>query len=428
MSATYELWLTDDSGKRILLLNQTGYFSYSRVINGFGTFQVGLPFRQFREQVWPIFAPDRRVEVWRSAASGVLPRLEGSFFLREPKIYTRVEDNIDMIEFFGRSPLDLLNRRWIIQAAGTSYAAKTAAIDDMMKAIVREQMLYGAARDKDGNVDYSRAFPSGEFSVQADLALGPVISRRFADRNVLDVLKELKDTSFQKYEDNPTTNRKIYFDVVASGVVSTTIFYILGEASGEQILDEAGNPLLGEASVVSAQAVAGFEFQTFADLRGVDRTDKLVFSIANSNLKSPFYSKSHFEERNSIIVKGSGLGESRAVTVVNDTARINASRWNRYEEMFEANYEVQDSELDTVGAAQLKVGQPKEELIATFLNTQGSEDTPRSLYGVDWDLGDLVSVWYADQLFTCEIVVVYVGMDENGIETITGRNTIEGIE
>lgn len=426
MSATYEIWLTDDSGKRMMLLNEVAFFSYSRVVSGYGTLQIGIPYRLFREQVHPVFAPDRRIDVWRSPALGYPMRREGMYLLRQPKIYTRETDGIDIIEFFGRSPLDLLNRRWIIQLAGTSYTAKEAAIDDMMKEIVREQMLWGSARDEDGNQSNARAFPQTEFSVQANLTLGPEIARRFADRNVLDVLKELKDTSFQLHEDDPD-DRRIYFDVISRDLRGIEI-YILDEETEEPILDESGLPLLDEESQ-SAKDAVGWEFVTFADLRGIDRTEnKVLFSVPNSNLKGPFYAKSHFEERNSIIVKGSGRGESRATVIVDDDARINASRWNRYEDMTEANYEVDDSDLESVGDAKLKERQPREELYATFLNVPGSEDVPRALYGIDWDLGDLVNVWYAQQLFECEIVVVYVGMDENGVETITARNTIEGAE
>jgi hypothetical protein len=429
MTSRYELILTDERGKRITLLNKTdegaAFFSYSRVINGFGTVQIGLPYRQFKERVHPVFEPDRRIEVWRSPDDDHPLRLEGIYLLRQPKIYTREEDAVDIIEFFGRSPLDLLARRWIIQAAGTSYTAKTAAIDDMMKAIVREQMLWLNSVDKNGAQDNTRAYPDLEFSVQADYGLGTTISRRFADRNVLDVLKELMDTSFQLFDDDPANNRKIYFDLVPRDLRGFEI-YIQDEETGQPIQDEDGLPLLDEQS--GSMNAIGFQFQTFADLRGVDRTEQLLFSVANSNLKGPFYSKNHFEEKNSIIVKGSGRGESREIVVVNDAARVNSSRWNRCETIFEANYEVDDTELQNVGAAQLKEGKPVEELFATFLNLPGNESVPSSLYGIDWDLGDLVPVWYAEQLFRCEIVVVYVGVDQNGVETITGRNTIGAAE
>lgn len=443
MSARYELWLTDDSGKRLLLLNESGegaaFFSYSRAVNGYATLQVGLPYRQFREKVHPVFVADRRIDVWRSPSDDYPLRLEGTYLLRMPKIYTREEDNVDIIEFYGRSPQDLLRRRWVIQAAGTTYAAKDAAIDDMMKAIVREQMLWGSAVDADGVSDNTRAYPPYEFAVQADLGLGPVVARRFADRNVLDILKELRDTSFQLHDDNPT-NRKIYFDIVPmelSGISITIpgnpaaavvldVIYVdapMYEMLGFMAMDELGGGTPAR-TVVSNEQRTGFQFQTFADRRGMDRGSRLVFSTANSNLKGPYYSKNHLEEANAIIVKGSGRGESRATRVVKSDERINVSRWNRCEKIFEANYEVSDTELDSVGAAQLAEEKPVEELDATFLNMAGSENTPSSLYGIDWDLGDTVPVWYAEQLFTCEIVVVYVAVNENGVETITGRNTV----
>jgi hypothetical protein len=419
--------MTDDAGQRIAPLNRTAYFSYSRVTHGIGTMQVGLPYREFRNLVWPAFVPDRRIEIWRAADVGIPLRLEGSFFLRTPKIYTRETDNVDMIEFFGNSPIDLLKRRWVIQAAGTASTAKTDEIDDMMKEIVREQMLWGEARDKDGNLDAARAYPTGEFTVQGDLSLGPSITKRFADRNVLDLLRELKDTSFQLHEDD-SANRKIYFDIVPAHEVVGEIAIFQEDGFEIPILDEAtGDEILDESSSTSSPK-SGFQFQTFADLRGRDLRDRLTFSVANNNLKGPYYRKDHFDEKNSIIVKGQGRGESRAVTVVTDTARSRVSRWNLCEEIYEAGFEVNDSELENAGAAQLKLGQPREELYAIFLNTPGSESTPRSLYGVDWDLGDLVNVWYAEQLFECEIAVVYVGVNEQGIETITGRNTVEAVE
>lgn len=423
--AEFEIYLTDDAGKRIMLMDKAAFFSYSRAVSGFGTCQLGIPYREFKKAVNPVFAPDRRLEFWRSPAQGYPLRLEGVYFLREPKIYTRETDNVQIIEFFGRSSIDLLARRWVIQAAGTTYTAKSAALDDMMKEIVREQMLWGSARDETGTLDDGRAYPESEFSVQGDLTLGPVLARRFADRNVLDVLKELKDTTFQMNEDDPTNNRKIYFDIVPR-TMSGIIIYIQDEETGDPILGEDGLPILDEESSLVTSGT-GFQFVTFADLRGIDRTDKLVFSVENSNLTAPFYARNHFDEKNSIIVKGAGRGESRRTIVVDDTARVNASRWNRCEVISEASYEVDDSDLDNVGAAKLKEGQPRDELYATFLNTPGSTDAPRSLYGIDWDLGDLVPVWYADQTFECEIVVVYVGVDENGVETITGRNTVEVI-
>ena len=424
--ASFEFWLTDDAGKRLQLLDNFAFASYSRVVSGLAVLQIGLPYREFEKSIKPVFTPDRRVDVWRSPAPGYPLRREGVFLLRKPKIYTRIEDGVQIIEFFGRGPLDLLNRRFVIQQPGTTYSEKTAAIDDMMKEIVREQMLFGYAVDHNGVFDNSRAYPADEFSVQFDVARGPVVSRRFAGRNVLDILKDLKELSFQKHEDDPLNNRRIYFDVVPLELGGFDIFILEEPGVNNPILDETGEGFEDEQSITSRSDV-GFQFQTFANLRGQDRTSLFEFSTENGNMTKPFYSVDHFDEVNAVIVRGQGRGESQVTAVVEDAVRIGASRWNRFEDMASASYEAEETALEEVGRGELTVGRPKEELYVTFLNTPGGLHQPRSIYGVDWDLGDLVRVTYAGIQLEAEIVIVYVSYDENGEEEITGRNDVGDI-
>lgn len=397
--AEHALWLTDDAGHRLTLLSgfvDPFYFSYTRVTSGLGTVSFGLSFWEFDKKIKPYFKPDMRVEMWRSPAHGVPLRREDVYMLRKPHVFTR-EDGLQVIQFYGRNGIDLLNRRSVIQRAGTSYTDKTDNIDDMMKAIVREQMLYGSARDEDGVVDNTRAWPQNEFSVQADLGLGPSVSRAMADRNVLDALKELKEASFQKNKDS-ASNRKIYFDVVPNNLagVTTTV----------------NSPL-------------GWEFQTFADLRGSDRTTGIEFSLENENIEKPAYSVSHLDEVSSVIVRGNGRGNNQLTEVVSDATRVLSSRWNRVEKVLSATSESSTTALQDAGRAELYKGKPKEELFVTLLNTPGGPNAPRSLYGVDWDLGDLVRVNYAGKQFDAEIGTVYVAVDDTGKETITGRNNIQ---
>ena len=173
MAASYEFWLTDDYGKRILLMKDMAYFSYSRATKGYGTLLVGMPYRTFKEQISPVFAPDRRVDVWRSPETGYEMRREGTYLLRMPKIYKRETDNVEIIAFYGRDLKDLLRRRFVIQPAGYSQTYKTGYIDDLMKEIVREQMLYGNCLDTSALLDNTRGWPNGEFRVQGDVSLGP---------------------------------------------------------------------------------------------------------------------------------------------------------------------------------------------------------------------------------------------------------------
>jgi hypothetical protein len=425
MDATYELYLTDDRGRRIALLRDIAFFSYSRRVSGMGTFQVGIPYQSFVEQVFPVFQPDRRVEVWRSPAFGLPMRLEGMFLLRRPNIYTRLTDNMQMIVLYGRDPKELLRRRWIIQPAGYPQTLKNEPIDDMMKAIVREQCLYGECLDVDAVLDNDRAFPENEFSVQADVSLGPTYAHTFADRNVLDTIIELHEASLQLNNDNPLFNAKIYYDIIPSNTI-LRVTYILAE-DGTAILAEDGTGILEETSASANETLLGFQFVTFANLRGQDRTDGgLVFSVENGNLESPNYSLDHFEEVNVAIVKGFGRGDSRQVDTVTVPNRVNASRWNRCEMVVDASTEPEQDRLADYAYPELHKRAPREEIDCVFLNTPGGEDAPRSLYGVDWDLGDLLPVQYAGKEFDVELDVVYVGVNEEGQESISGRNRIEG--
>lgn len=419
--AKYEVWLTDDAGNRIQLVDDFNYLSYSRLVSGMGIIQVGYSFEKFSNKITPYWKLDRRIEVWRAPDDTTPLRREAVFLLRSPRIYTRESDGYVYLEFYGRSPIDLLARRSIPQYAGSSYTSKTDEIDDMMKAIVRENMLYGSCVDETGIVDNDRAFPQYEFSVQPDRSLGPSISKSFADSMVLDTLEKLRDISFQKNRENPA-NRRIFFDVVPYELQNYAI-YIL-DADYEIVYDESGEPLLDETSVQTLSP-SGFQFQTIADRFGLNRTQLIEFSQENGNFVGGSYQKSHMEERNVAYVKGQGEGLSRQVETVIDQDRVNESRWNRLETIVEASNETTVAALQSAGNEELGNSLPTDELYGTFRSVPATDVAPRSLYGLDWDLGDLVRVKYAGKFFDAEIMTVHVSINDEGKETISGRNVIE---
>ena len=90
--------------------------------------------------------------------------------------------------------------------------------------------------------------------------------------------------------------------------------------------------------------------------------------------------------------------------------------------MHTATYETDASGLQGEADVALGEGRPIFSLDAVFLNSPGSSNTPRSLYGIDWDMGDLLPASYAGKQFEVEVVNVYVSVDDMGNETITGRN------
>ena len=373
-------------------------FSYTRSAYYLSTIQIQFTFKEWTAMVQPFFKVDWRIEVWRSPAYGYPMRREEMYMLRKPEIYTREEDGIQTIILRGRNGMDLLNRRYVIQYSETAYTDKTDKIDDMMKEIVREQCLYGSCRDYAGAVDNDRAFPQGEFTVQDDMSLGPSTTLTFADRNVLDLMKELSELSVNMNYTSPTVNRKIYYGVVPVELKGYT------------------------GTLAEPNAQSGYQFQTFADLRGIDRTDGVEFSLENENLKTPTYGESHFDEVNAIFVKGTGTDSARATLEVENLSLIRKSRWNRCENVRSATYESDASKLQGEADIALGEGRPIFNLDAVFLNSPGGVNSPRSLYGIDWDMGDLLKVNYAGKQFEIEVINVYVSVNENGEENITGRN------
>lgn len=424
MSSTYEFYLSDDSGKRIVSLQGYAFFSYARLVEGYGSFQIGFPYSILENQSMPIFSVDWRVEVWRSADIGYPMRYEATYLLRRYNVYDR-EDGVRMVVWYGRDYKDLLSRRNIIQPAGYPQTMKELHIDDMMKEIVSEQMLYNSAMNADAVLDNSRAYPQDEFSVQGNFSLGPFYRYTFPDKNVLDVLKELREASVELYQLDPFANKKIYFDVLPWNT-EKRVSYILQEIDGDLILYENGDGILEESSPYEYSTIYGVQFVTFADLRGTDRTgNSLVFSVENGNISAPSYSLNHFEENNSAIIKGYGRGDSRAWDEVQNYDGVHASRWNRCEIVVDASTEPDQGQLANYAYPVLRKNAVQEEIDVTFLNIPENPVSPRSLYGVDWDLGDLLPVSYAGKQFTLEVMNVYVSMNEDGEENITGRNTIQ---
>lgn len=367
--AEYEVYLTDDSGRRITILNNFAFLSISRTTLGYGTLHIGIPFRDFN--VFPAFLPDRRIETWRSPAHGATMRREGSFLLRKYNVYTREEDNLEMIEFYGRSPIDILRRQHVVSTTAANYS-KTNEVDDMMKEIVTENFITP-----------QQTAPSGELSVDGTQALGPSISHTFFGQNVLDILKELRDISFSLNE-SAVINRRIYFDVVE------------------------GSPL--------ANGGFGYIFRTYADLRGIDRTDGTIFSVENGNMKSASYYEDYLDS----FTIASILNFSNPAT--NGSAESPdryISRWGdivRAQQSSEASADLNDSKANDL----LQDGKSDRAFNATFLDSPGSNQQPRSLYGVDWDLGDLLPVRYARKDFITEVVTVYISVNEKGEENIVG--------
>jgi hypothetical protein len=379
MSSSYEFILTDDSGRKIAQLDKYSFASYSRTTQGFGAIQFGLSYDYYQSLVPDIFKPDWRIDVWRKPDDDFPMRREGSFFLRKYLIAERV-DGMRTIEFYGRSPLDILRR-------GSMWGnyTQTDVADDAMKQIVRDAIALNSLVP----IPYVVSGVYEDFTVDVDASLGPAIDISFQGYSVLDILTDIKQNTILLNKLTPTS-RKIYFDVVEYNT-----------------LDNGG---------------FGYIFKTYADLRGQDRTaGGSIFSSANGNLRKPVYYEDYLDQVTQIAAIYSDDSVDANFTAGDDRF---ASRWNTITKSIFVG--------DTTGVGNYKAyvelakGKVKKVFSADFLNTPGGPTQPRSLYGVDWDMGDLVRAEFADKAFDAEIKVVHIAVDENGRENIVGQTEVGG--
>lgn len=387
MSSTFEVWLCDDAGRRRYLVDNFSSLSYTRTVSGLATCNLLLPYDKYIKDMGTLPKPDMRIDVWRSPYSGIPARREGSFFIRKPMIYQRSTDQVRMIDIFGRSPLEILRRQ-----TNRYTATITNNIDDIMKQIVRARFVTNqTAYSTSPNTLQGGVYTStGEFVVDADAGDGPSITSptSYYLRNVLDILNDLKAASFALNEED-AANKKIYFDVIED------------EAAG------IGNGF-------------GYRFRTYPTLRGSDRTNKIVFSTENGNLQRPTYYEDRIDEATSSFVYNNSQPWASQQVRSNDEYQ---SRWN-YIETVQTTSETDTDATLTQARSALRDKAAKKVFSADFLNSPGSKTQPRSLYGVDWDMGDLLPAKFADQVFNAEVVIVYVGVNDNGEESITGKTSV----
>lgn len=384
MSSTFEVWLCDDAGRRIYLFEKFSSLAYTRTTTGYGTCNILLPYDKFLRDLGALPRPDMRLDVWRSPATGIPARREGSFLIRKPMVYERSTDSIRMLELFGRSPLDILRRQ-----AYKTNAAITDSVDDIMKAVVRDRFVTNltAYSTSPNTYNGSTYTSTGEFAVDEDAGDGPSLTGIFYLKNVLDILQELKAASFTLYDED-ATNKKIYFDVIE-----------------DEGLVERG---------------FGYRFRTYPTLRGADRTNGIFFSTENGNLERPTYYEDYIDEVTSVFLHNDSQTWLSASQQSDDQY---LSRWN-YIEDAQTTSEADSATADTKARSLLMDKGMKKVFNADFLNSPGSATNPRSLYGVDWDMGDLLPAKFGNLVLNVEVAIVYVGVNENGEESITGKTSV----
>lgn len=283
----------------------------------------------------------------------------------------------EVLHFGGVDQNDLLDRRIVAYAAGTTFADITDEANRMLATIVDRNMGPNAFVDEAGR---PRAYDPDHFSVAtAASGIAPSVSRRFAWRDVFPILQEIADTSRD-------LGTPLYFDIVSTGP-------------------------------------ARFEFRTYVNVRGVDRTittglNPVVFSKELKNLDSPSMREDWSNEHNYVWGGGQGEEEDRVIDPEDDVFRMHRSIWNRREVFQDAREE--DTILGVANKAfrRMQHDRPRLRFTGRLL------DTPVSRYGIDWSFGDKVTARYHGEYDGIVDAVRHM-IDNEGVEDLTARLEVD---
>ena len=366
LSPQHEIWICDPRGNRLAFIDQILNLTVVRTVNQVGEVHLELP-GDFDQSLLQL---DSLIEVWRSPYLAGALRLEAVGLMRYFDLGKNAE-GLESIVIAGPDQVDLLRRRIVAYAAGSAYAAKTDILDDMMKAIVRENLGSLAT-------DATRNLTSLSFTVAGDTSDGPSATRSFAWKNVLEALQGLSDLSVEL--DIP-----IYFDVIPRVISQTKI---------------------------------GFEFRTYKDLRGQDRTiytDPLFFDTESGALVDTRVIYDYRDEVNYFYTGGQGEGSDRTMVETSDTSRTGASPWNRREAFADARNEDTTAGVTSKGQEKLQEGKPLIRFAGSLV------DTSHSRYGIDWDLGDKIPVAHMGRQFNVITSSIRWEINSEGNDTVVSR-------
>jgi len=349
-------YLTHD-GVFVENISDFSHLKYAGRENEIGIMTLTLP----AELMNPVL--DGRLEIYRQVgAGGYNLEFDTQWFIRYWK--KQRQGNVSSLLVKAYTGNELLSRRIIGYAADTPQTNKTAHIDDMMKAFVREN-CGTLATDTGRNL-------STYLSVQGDFAGAPIHTKAASWKNLVPVLQELAETSMDM-------GTYLVFDTVKLTDIQ-------------------------------------MEFRTYIGQRGVNRgstgASPLLVSDVNGSLSDTSLEYDYSSEGNYIYCGGRNEGIDRVVAEEEDTTRSLATVLNR-REIFKDSRQTEDQEKVVEEAqASLNANRPRIIFNGTLVDTDDIQ------YGVDYGFGDIVEAQYEDTVMDCHVNAVEVDV-QGGKEVLT---------
>lgn len=364
MRSRWELWTNTTRGSRLQVLSDVGQFGFGRILNGVGEWYLNLP-SSFDMGLVPL---DNLIEFWRAPEGGALT-LFGIGFIKE------IERRTHGRRISGPDQNDILRSRIVAYEAGSAYSEKTDNYDDMMKAVIRQNL--GSS-----STDTTRDLSAYNLTVEVDNGLAPSGTLGFAWLNILDALNKMADASYE-------AGTELYYDLVP---------------------------------VIQADQTIGFNFRTYINQPGQDRREgtpsPVFFGEKWGNLLDGVVTENARDELNYCYIGGEGEESDRIIEEVSNDTRIDRSPWNRREGFVNYSNTSDTDILVSAGYAEITEYRPRKRFSGQLV------DTPKARFGIDWGLGYRVTCDHDGEQFDALIRQVDIEVD-SGNEKINVRVEVE---
>lgn len=372
MTTTYTPILLDVFGNRVATIANHKRLAYTLNASpgGIGALQLTVP-ASFDLSLFQI---DGRVGVLRSIA-GRAPSLDNNamFLIRRLQIHRD-----DTATITCEDATSLLRRRHILYYAGSAYSTYTGGTaDNVIKAYVYQQMGAGISSANRIGVE-TYADVSAYLSIQGSLSAAPVVDKAAAWRNLLDVCRELAESSA-----------------------------------------EAGTYL---TFAIVAPTESTLELRTWTTVRGVDHratsSDPRIFSVARGNIENVEVDEDHTREVTFAAAGGIGEMDARMTGSYLDTARASISPFGRIEAWRDVSNVGNQGMLNDEAESTVRAGRPLITIAGSIV------ETAASTRGLQYDLGDLITVEHRGRSYDARLDLVQI-VSENG--RVTQQIGVRGV-
>lgn len=354
MTADYKLHIRTPTGGLIAVATDFLSMGYTKRRSALG---VGVFTLSGKHLSATSLERDGIVEIWRQDLRSGLPWYRDFSGLIRGIRWTRTD--LEAVTVTLASPLDLLRRRIIAFPADT--ASRSSFANDPAETILKTIVRYNATalatvangRDLAGN------FTNLSLSVEADLGRGAQTATANSRRPLLEVCQEIRDSAGD-----------LDFDIIQTGD-------------------------------------ATFEFRYYDGQRGSDKTGSVVFAIERGNVAMVDYLEDWDGQANVAVVAGQGEGAAREVQVVYADDYASAD----HSEIF-----VDARDVDPGDTARLvaRGGSALLEVAGLHELTFDVISSRSTVYGRDWDLGDVVTGLYRNVEAKLWVEEVSISVDQAG--------------